>query len=429
MARFPFLNADGTFQSAQVKTQLDARTDARMRDQLPALAEELGIGGSGSGVEEVSGTVTLDGTGPAVREFFTTGATVFKANGVDTLASAYTAVVWRRIGGGTWSFIVVDGWQPTAAPDPNATIPVTPLAPTWTNNAEVGGGSWTTLLITGVGYYPTSGLAAPGEQVTVVATAKPGYSFPPNTTASWSHTFPTKPAKTVGTLAQEIAKLSPVGYWKMDETSGTVASDSSGFGRHGTYSGAVTLAGRSGAPVFAGGHVEIADAADFTMKGSANGYSVFALTNMDAVSASRQFIVAKGSANAYEWNFEAKPSGTTWETSLMAPGGSPATYTVASGNTAATWHALCATIAQPVSGAKFDSYIDSNTPAATTTGGTASSWEGLADTSNPLRIGNRGDGAGAFRGAIRHVALFRTKLTADQVGTLMLAAKGEGLIA
>ena len=45
MARFPFLNADGTFQSAQVKTQLDARTDTRMRGQLPTLAEELGIGG------------------------------------------------------------------------------------------------------------------------------------------------------------------------------------------------------------------------------------------------------------------------------------------------------------------------------------------------------------------------------------------------
>ena len=47
MARFPFLNADGTFQSAQVKTQLDARTDARMRDRLPTLAEELGIGATG----------------------------------------------------------------------------------------------------------------------------------------------------------------------------------------------------------------------------------------------------------------------------------------------------------------------------------------------------------------------------------------------
>jgi hypothetical protein len=37
---------------------------------------------------------------------------------------------------------------------------------------------------------------------------------------------------------------SPVGYWKLDETSGTTAADSSGNGRNGTYSGSV----RIGAP-------------------------------------------------------------------------------------------------------------------------------------------------------------------------------------
>ena len=81
-------------------------------------------GGSGSGIEQVSGTVTLDATGPAIREFFTTGATTFKANGADTLLSSFTAVVWRRNSQGSWGYQVVqDSWT-TPAPTPDTTAPV-----------------------------------------------------------------------------------------------------------------------------------------------------------------------------------------------------------------------------------------------------------------------------------------------------------------
>lgn len=114
-------------------------TDAELRRQLPALAEELGIGGSGSGIEQVSGTVTLDASGDPIREFFTTGATTFKANGVDTPLGAYTAVVWRRTGSGSWGYQVVqDGWTtPTVAPDTTAPVAGT-LAVTVTDaNADL----------------------------------------------------------------------------------------------------------------------------------------------------------------------------------------------------------------------------------------------------------------------------------------------------
>ena len=82
------------------------------------------IAGSGSGIEQVSGTVTLDATGDPIREFFTTAATTFKANGADTLISSFTAVVWRRNSQGSWGYqIVQDAWT-TPAPTPDTTAPV-----------------------------------------------------------------------------------------------------------------------------------------------------------------------------------------------------------------------------------------------------------------------------------------------------------------
>lgn len=85
---------------------------------------EIAGGGSGSGIKEVSGTVTLDATGPAIREFYTTGAATFKANGADTLISSFTAVVWRRNAQGSWGYqIVQDAWT-TPTPTPDTTAPV-----------------------------------------------------------------------------------------------------------------------------------------------------------------------------------------------------------------------------------------------------------------------------------------------------------------
>ena len=123
MARIPKLDSAGKFLAADVNAQIDARTKATMRADLPALAKELKIGG-GSGIEQVSGTVTLDASGDPIREFFTTGATTFKANGATTPLGAYTAVVWRRNSQGSWGYQVVqDSWT-TPAPTPDTTAPV-----------------------------------------------------------------------------------------------------------------------------------------------------------------------------------------------------------------------------------------------------------------------------------------------------------------
>ena len=123
MARIPKLDSAGRFLAADVNAQIDARTKATMRADLPALAKELKIGG-GSGIEQVSGTVTLDASGDPIREFFTTGATTFNANGATTPLGASTAVVWRRTSQGSWGYQVVqDGWT-TPTPTPDTTAPV-----------------------------------------------------------------------------------------------------------------------------------------------------------------------------------------------------------------------------------------------------------------------------------------------------------------
>ena len=41
--------------------------------------------------------------------------------------------------------------------------------------------------------------------------------------------------------AEEVMSDSPVAWWRLDETSGTTAADSSGNGNHGTYGSGVTL--------------------------------------------------------------------------------------------------------------------------------------------------------------------------------------------
>lgn len=92
-------------------------TDAELADALAGFTPP-----SGGGVESVSGTVTLDATGEPIREFYTTGATTFRANGVDTPLGAYTAVVWRRTAQGSWGYQVVqDGWT---TPTPDMTAPI-----------------------------------------------------------------------------------------------------------------------------------------------------------------------------------------------------------------------------------------------------------------------------------------------------------------
>ena len=81
--------------------------------------------------------------------------------------------------------------SPSVAVLASADIEITPEPPTFTDNVEEGGGEWTTPYLEGVTYSPQSGLADPGQTVTVTATALEGYTLVGET--SWSHVFPEEP--------------------------------------------------------------------------------------------------------------------------------------------------------------------------------------------------------------------------------------------
>lgn len=175
---------------------------------LLAQAVVDGLGG-GSGVREVSGTVTLDATGPRILEFYTVGAATI--GGVQFPED--TAVVFRRTADGAWSHLTVD-WY-------GGVTTITPTAPTFTDDPENGGGAWSTPTITGVTYSPASGTATPGQSVTVTATAQPGYVL--QGTSSWQHTFPTaaqtQPSwpSSPNAYQQAVAADLPAQYWTLDD--------------------------------------------------------------------------------------------------------------------------------------------------------------------------------------------------------------------
>lgn len=99
-------------------------TDAELRRQLPALAKELKIGGSG--VEQVSGTVALQDDGPRVLEYYTTGITTFTSGPDSLTVGEDTALVFRRLASGLWEHWVVgqhSSWQSWPALEPDNTAP------------------------------------------------------------------------------------------------------------------------------------------------------------------------------------------------------------------------------------------------------------------------------------------------------------------
>lgn len=230
-------------------------------------------------------------------------------------------------------------------------------------------------------------------------------------------------------IAAAILALAPAGYWKLDETSGTQAADSSGNDRSGTYAGTCTLAGRDGFPTFSGlGHVHIPHDDAWTAMGSADGMSLFALVYADTGLAGRHFIAAKGTTDAYEWGLEIPESSpTALEASFWSSSGIDQMVENGPLGNTGVWHAVGFAAPAPVKGARFSLYRDSGAPLATTSASFARA--DMAAGRAPLCLGARADSIGGWTGAIGHVAVFRRRLTDAEMGTLMAASRREGYIA
>ncbi|MDK8526537.1 hypothetical protein QP858_07815 [Trueperella bernardiae] len=131
MARIPKLDSAGRFLAADVNAQIDARTKATMRAGLPALAEELGIGGS---TETLVTTAALSVTEPG--DFLADVATTLVLPDASTVTLMAGEVAAVRHFAGAWRVftatpgaVVKDETAPTAG---TLTVSVAPTTATLT---------------------------------------------------------------------------------------------------------------------------------------------------------------------------------------------------------------------------------------------------------------------------------------------------------
>lgn len=236
-------------------------------------------------------------------------------------------------------------------------------------------------------------------------------------------------------LVATILGLTPLGYWKLDEDSGTTATDSSGNARNGTYSGTVTLNTWAGPDQnyadFGGGRVEIADNNVWSIN-TAPGLTVVALIRPETAelgATNRRFIASKGNTSAYEWGLHislataGRLRADVWD-SLGA--GLQGEY-IDSALDANEWNFVAFATPSSTKNARFDLYGDSSSPAASTQG-TPLSGTSYSNGTSVVNIGNRADSPanGSWNGGIAHLAIFAGQLSASAVGSIYNAAAADG---
>lgn len=205
------------------------------------------------------------------------------------------------------------------------------------------------------------------------------------------------------TIAEEVLADTPIGYWKLDETSGTTAADSSGNGLDGTYTGTYTLnqSGPAGTGAFQNsttGHVLLPDNAlyDIGDVGTVECWVKRVTTSINTA------IISFGSAGSFYIRF-----GTTNALEFLKAGTAliVTSTTVISDTT--TWHHVAAT----KNGATSKLYIDGVDVTGTVTNAT------MTNVARDKAIG------GSYQSAIQerqttvfaHAAFYGTALSAARI--------------
>jgi hypothetical protein len=232
-----------------------------------------------------------------------------------------------------------------------------------------------------------------------------------------------------GALNKAIMDLSPAGYWRGSEQSGTTAVDSSGNGRDGTYSGQ-TLQGIAGPDgrdyaTFAGASANgftVADNDAWSID-SASGLTIFHLLRVDS-NVVTQFCIAKEGSADSEWEAFVQATGTgEYQIRLRTAAAATARQTLTSSSpiASATWHAVIWTVASTSSYPALQ--VDDTTPTAATSN--TSTAQG--NSSNPLHIGHRPSDDGLpLDGSMPHVAIFPGVMGATNIQGLFDAAAADG---
>ena len=210
----------------------------------------------------------------------------------------------------------------------------------------------------------------------------------------------------------------PIAYWRLDETSGTSATDASGNGRTLTISGGATLGGASAIDTRPGTSIAI-DATNGKLQAAFNKttwgltgstMSVEAWFSTSATSG-RGTIIRNSHSGAGFWLAR---NGTAIEAAIY---GSAQGLVSATGYQDGKWHHAIAT----ADGSNLRLYIDGAQVGSTALSGT------LNLVNDAVALGTLDTGGEAFSGSIDEVSLYAKALSADQVATHYAAGRSADL--
>ena len=208
----------------------------------------------------------------------------------------------------------------------------------------------------------------------------------------------------------------PVVYWKLNETSGTIAIDYSGNGYNATYVNSPTLAG---------GNITANTGAAVLLNGSSQ------YTELSTVPTALQ--LTSGSFECWV-DFSTTPNGTgifcsAYNTSAVnfaiatgsSSGATSGSYLYGGGYTGSSWNAAISTITPAVNTAYHIVYVNNGTNVYLYINGALAATGSISTftaNANPIYIGRRWDNTGVasfLSGLISNVAIYNYALTATQV--------------
>ena len=222
-------------------------------------------------------------------------------------------------------------------------------------------------------------------------------------------------------LEDLIMSFDPVGYWKLDETTGTQADDSSGNARHGTYTNA-TLNDQDGHATFSAGYVEVSSHADFNL-GLYGGLTCWGL--FDRTSGSWYINKAASSGSNYEWGMNVGGSFQLQGAVFSSAGGAIST-SIATGVSAPTagWTTMGNTFsARTLVKGKQVLAVDGEISTHTETNTVSS---GYVASTGVLRLGDRADSGTGFTGAMAECFVTQSVLSEYDFELLHAAAVAAG---
>lgn len=230
-------------------------------------------------------------------------------------------------------------------------------------------------------------------------------------------------------LPATILSLSPVGYWKLDDTSGA-AVDYGTIGNNGTYTNGPVLAGTAGPdgssyPTFDGtnDHVLVLDADGYSINQSGTGLSWLVIFKVTSVSTQRMVFYKGNTSNPFncEWDLVFNPSTGVLTHETYTNAGALIRSGSITVSTGTQWRVVIVTKSTPAASPTF--YYNGTIPSVTA-GGTGS---GTYTNNNGSVYWSGPSFNGAFMaGSVAHATIFPTELTAPQATSIMTAADAEG---